>query len=431
MSSNDFPSDGLDDTFSRLDENTIENTTETIQKTNNKRKTSDIHGNPSHNKRQFSFTLTSVSEKLLEIDSSKSLTVFDVIDGYQSDPIAKEYADQLIELGFFPNIPITNEEILRIQEPTVKVNVSPACNQFVISTLMDFCRTNYFKNNMKDSTEAAKIVIPIKAKCMMPGFAYAPQEYLERDFNIIHSTGIQLQKNAYLKAKFISELLLVKSANRIFKEIEQQVKGLKSQQVTTQKILDVHFQKAQMEFVKKFNIKLFDWSCFTSKVKLILPNWRKENQVPPNILPNRFANEICERIATGKESFQPEAVKKEYLDFISNGKTTATPGTNSTPASSSSSSSSRLPTFRKNGQNISYQPRLGGQSDQISEGKRRHFTFKKRPQPPTNIPARNGNTNQHASHLRNTKLITPHNSERKSGSAQVLGDVTSMLGRTT
>jgi len=323
---NEFPNDNLDETFSNIAYDQMD----VQQSVSNKRRVSEPHDEAPLNKRCF--TLTQVSEQLIDIDNTKTLSIFDVIDEYQTDPIVKDYADKLIELGFFPSVPTSEEELMRLQSPTVKVDLSVNCQSFVISTMMGFFRTNYFKNNMKSATDADKIVIPIKAKCMMPGFAFVPYNYLERDFNIIHSAGIQMQKNANLKAKYVAELMLINSAYSIFKEVKEQVVSKTCQHVSTQTLLNIYYYKAHKEFMSVFKIKIFDWETFASKVRLILPKWRKEDLPPPALLPNRHAKQIMDRIAFGKESFKPEDVRRDYLDFINKGKT-----------ASSSNSSSRAP----------------------------------------------------------------------------------------
>ncbi|CAL8119527.1 unnamed protein product [Orchesella dallaii] len=122
----------------------------------------------------------------------------------------------------------------------------------------------------------------------MPGIGFCPREYLERDFYIVQTAGFQMPKNAVLKARFISEYFLVNGV----------------------------FYKALMEFLKVFKIKLFDGPSFKSKVRFILPKWRKQNLAPPTLLYSRYSKLITDRIIKGTESFNPEEVKNEYINFI-------------------------------------------------------------------------------------------------------------------
>jgi len=332
-STTDVFNDGLDATFSNLAEIAMEIETPRGSKRPNSSIT-EVDEDESQSKRVRTFSMERLKEELTVIEATTSLALFDVVENYLTDPIVKSYADKLLEMGFFPTLPTTQEELMRIQAPTVKVDLSPECQKYVISTLMDFFRTVYFKKNMQDAYDANKVVIPVKAPCMMPGFQFTPLEYLERDYAILHSAGIQMQKNGELKAKFVSELMLVYSASCIFEEVKRQVNLLVTQQIATQQLIDVYYYKAKLEFMKKFNIKIFDWENYTSKVKLILPKWRRENLPPPTQLHNRYATDIVERITAGKESFRPEQVRKDFLDFVNKGKQPPKPATSSHLSSS-------------------------------------------------------------------------------------------------
>ncbi|CAL8110351.1 unnamed protein product [Orchesella dallaii] len=360
---------------------------ETLEDKNRKRgRSDDTLDEGKENKRSSS--LNSLSERLTEIDCTQELSIFDVIRDYATDPIVKEYADKLTTLGFFPTAPSQKDDLYRVSEPLVKVTLSPFCHKEVISALMHFFRINYFKNNISDASKEEKAVVPIKAKIFMPCFQLSPEEYLKRELAIKHQTALLLQKNAYVMAKFNAELLIIRSAFRIFCEVRAQVTSVSCQQVSTQKLFEVHFLKARMEFIKTFKVKIIDWKNFENKICLVLPRWRKENLTAPESIPNFYAKDIWNRIDNGTESFKCEDVKNEYLRFINTPSPIPKPiapsqtTENTTPVASTSKNTQQASTTANIQHSSSSQQNQKTNSNsnllQLQPPYRKNFTFKKK-----------------------------------------------------
>jgi len=61
-------------------------------------------------------------------------------------------------------------------------------------------------------------------------------------------------------------------------------------------------------------LKSFNWEEKESKVKPVLPAWRKEESEPPKKPYNFYAKDIVTRIENGKEDFTSTYVSKLYTD---------------------------------------------------------------------------------------------------------------------
>src|SRR2546430_1447342 len=80
------------------------------------------------------------------------------------------------------------------------------------------------------------------------------------------------------------------------------------------------FFKAQMNFVKKFNIKFINWEAKSDKVRSALPKWREDApESPPTMKPNFYSKELCHEISEGNITFNGSLIKSEMTDFVTEG----------------------------------------------------------------------------------------------------------------
>lgn len=263
--------------------------------------------------------LKSSTETELEfLDPEKTLAIFAFIDDQEKDPIVREYAEKILELGCFPVIP--NGDSFNLSEPVTPITITKNCSAEVVETIMNFFRINYFKNNMIDATANNKSVMSVQAKLNMPCFQTYPLKTHDSFAKIKHSAAIQIQSLSAEGAKFNAELMCIRSAHLLFTEIKNSIdKDDAKIAETTQFHFQLHFRKASMEFVRKFNIKKIDWENFISKVRIILPKWRREDTAPPQSLRNNHATDIIARIKNDQEKFDLASIKSEYENFLKDG----------------------------------------------------------------------------------------------------------------
>jgi len=259
----------------------------------------------------------SLSEEVLAIDPCKNLSIHSFISDVEKDPVVREYVDKLLELQFFPAIP--DVEKVSSTEPVCDAEIPNNCHSEVIKMMMDFLRINYFRNNMAEATENGKTVINVHARLSIPCFQTLPYKTHEDMMKLRRSAALQIQTISADGSKFNAEFMCVRSAHLLLEEIKKQTDDNTLRQELTQHQFELHFYKASMEFAVKFNIKKIDWKVFISKVKLILPKWRKDEAPPPTSLPNHYATEIVHRINRNEVKFDLDSVKTEFDDFIKGG----------------------------------------------------------------------------------------------------------------
>lgn len=282
--------------------------------TNLLKRKSDEELTPSSSKKVFT---ESPNKKIGEIDPNKHLQVYDFLKDLNSDKIVSEYVEKLLDLDFFPIIPCGDKVFLT--EPEFEINISKKCHIEVVNLMMNFFQLNYFKNNMFEATSNRKAVINIQSKVFMPCFSSYPQKTFEDMQKINHSAAMQTQSIAGVGAKFNAELMCIRGAHLLYLELKHELENIDHIKDMIQHHFDIHFHKACMEFIRKFKIKKIDWENFQSKIRLLLPKWRRENSAPPINFSNRYANEIEARIQSNTERFDVTSVQNEFEQFVKEG----------------------------------------------------------------------------------------------------------------
>ncbi|CAL8135973.1 unnamed protein product [Orchesella dallaii] len=199
---------------------------------------------------------SALEQQLTVIDSEKSLEVLKYIHSVRTDVVVKDYIDKILELNFFPTIP-QQEEFEAIHNKKTVQLLTETCSADVVSLLMLFCQSRYFSNNMGDALKHRKSVLNVKASLHMPGFMRLPEDILVNMTSLKQSLAIQIQALLYEGSQFFQEHLLVECAHKIYIEIKGSVEDsiLKAE---TSNHIDLHFVKAQIEFMKVFNMKDID-----------------------------------------------------------------------------------------------------------------------------------------------------------------------------
>jgi len=262
-------------------------------------------------------TLMNWKTLVMAIDPDEELSIHEFGDDVESDPIVKEYLDKILDLNFFPNIP--RGKTIDLEEPEEQVEFNNECRSDVIKTIMNFLRLNYFKNNMKEASGNNVAVINLQAKVITPCFQTYPNKTHVDMARVRHSGAIQIQSLLADGAKFNAELMCLRSAHLLYTEIKRFTDDADLLRQLIQHHFEIHFYKASVEFIQKFNVKKFDWERFVTKVKAILPKWRRENSDPPQSLYNPYANDIIERIRSNREKFDTATVKQDFEQFIKDG----------------------------------------------------------------------------------------------------------------
>jgi len=259
---------------------------------------------------------SSLEHKLKLLDQDEKLQIFKYVEDAKSDVVVKEYIDKLLELDFIPTVP-SSEELKKIGEKKLLTTLNEQCSVEVVSLLMDFFQSMYFRNNIGGAIGAQKSVINVKANLHMPNFKKLPDRCLQSMTEIKQNCAVLIQSQAYIGTEFIEELLLIQCANAILKDVKDKV-STQALKVEICNQLDVHCLKATTEFLAHFKIREIDWVNFENKVRHTCPVWRKNNQpLPPSR--NYYAKDITQRILSKQESFNPATVQQQYEDFMQRG----------------------------------------------------------------------------------------------------------------
>ncbi|CAL8128235.1 unnamed protein product [Orchesella dallaii] len=291
---------------------------------------------------------TALEAQLLIIDKDKSLEIFKFLGSVNSDPIVKDYVDKLLDIKFIPSVPL-QDEFEELHLKTTDCALSEVCSSTLVSLQMLFCQSRYFSNNIGQAIKHRKSVINTQANLHMPGFSRLPADILNKMTALKQSFAIQLQAISYDGSQFFQEHLLIEGAHLIYCEVKDKIDQSKlTREITNH--FDIHFVKAQTEFLKVFNIKDIDWKTYENRVKHSSPFWRKRNQEPPKAK-SFFATKIVQRILNKQESFDPSTVQYEFKDFMEKGEFCSTRMKNDHNKRWSSHRYPQQHNHRKNGSN--------------------------------------------------------------------------------
>jgi len=252
-------------------------------------------------------------EEIVNLDPNKLLSIHDCLEYYSSDPIVKEYVDLLIEIKIIPVIP-SQSVIESYVKSDMNTNVPTEISINLIKNFMTVFQNNYFRNNVNDAiTHEVHLSNPI-VQFSVPDYQSLPLKTLE-DVTGAKKMFMTLIQTIYSEgSKFNTEMKLLRN----MKYIHDTLLNSNSQTDVTQifwNIYCIHFLKAKTEFMTRFKIKTFDWSRVKSKIKHIVPKWRRDDQPPPVEPFNYYANDIVKRIEEGEENFDGNAVASKYNEM--------------------------------------------------------------------------------------------------------------------
>jgi len=237
-------------------------------------------------------------------------------DFYSRDPLVREIIDNVIHypryLPILPEVHILEDALLLEHNLTIPDSLYT----LLISNVMSYFHIQYFKRNLHAATEHNIALFDLKPKFFIPQFSLCSLAHLEKMTNHKSEFALSLQQTAHNGSLFQCELILSRIYTCILEFLSNEI-GNKGEKELFQHILAIAYFKGKVEFFKKYPTKDIDWSSKESKIRHILPDWRKSGADSPDTF-CRFAKDIQFRIQNGFESLTGAAVKIELRDAQQN-----------------------------------------------------------------------------------------------------------------
>jgi len=250
-------------------------------------------------------------------DTTHKLAIHSFMDDYHSDVLVQEYIDNMLIIGHSPLIP--NQQELEAHAVQSTFSVTSESSIALIKNFMSFFQGKYFQNNVTSAQVYRKHVFNPIVKMSVPAFQLFPKQTHEQFTLAKESLAMQIEGCAVLGSMFTSELLILRNMRIIFDECTEKRISDENMKRTLDNIFAIHYLKAKMEFVSKFNIKIFDWENKDCKIRHIQPKWRSENLEPPKTAFNHYATHITKKIEAGEENFNGKEVLNSFHNFLTNG----------------------------------------------------------------------------------------------------------------
>lgn len=234
---------------------------------------------------------------LEELDSEKSLSVWELMNDYDSDSLVREYFQILSDVKIRPSIPdVTVLNTLPVPDFELPIQIqSSILNHF---TCYFQCRYSALNINAAVQNDVCLFSPFIHFK--IPQFELLPEKYYKESKEAKELFVKAIQLNAVNGISFTIELILLRIYKEILLHVRTVVLAEAAQKQTMQQFFLSFYKAAQTNFHQKFKIKNIDWNTKESRVKDGMPRWRKMGTDPPAVRTSRYVKELTKKVNEGK-----------------------------------------------------------------------------------------------------------------------------------
>ena len=264
--------------------------------------------------------ISELIENLSKINGYETLSIKEFVEDYHSDPVVKEYVDILLETK---TPPFLLQDSVSVEWLNHNVHTNFPTNKYcdLIKNFMSVSQIRYFQNNLKGATENDVALCNVKYDLKIPKFNHLPSATFTKMKQVKQSFANQMQGVSALHSEFSRELLLLKN-NKIICDFlrSNNFSSKEEQNKEFQFIFATAFSKARLEYEKEATTKTFVWTERESRIRDVIPKWRKDKVTQPPTEPyNRLAIKIEDRILKGQEDFNGLKLKSDLEAFIKDG----------------------------------------------------------------------------------------------------------------
>jgi len=223
-------------------------------------------------------------ELLLLLDPNKSLSIYTLLEYYQTDPLVKEYIDNIADLKIMPKLP-SKEDLIQTNSFEPKLQLQKSDFIGITTNMMTYFQSLYFSKNLDAADKRNIGIFNPKFNFKIPAYDLLPMSSLAFMGKAKEDFVLQTQRLALDGAAFQRELLLLRNFNFIKGKLD----GLQNDDLEAhiKHFSNISIMKAQIEFTDKYKVKVIDWDSRDTKVTFSVPGWRKRKEGPP-IEPRNF-----------------------------------------------------------------------------------------------------------------------------------------------
>lgn len=235
---------------------------------------------------------------LEEIDGEeKRLSIWNIINDYQRDPLVKEYFNLLQQVKVKPCVP--DPSILQ-NLPTPNFELPKETQIILLNNFTTYFQCRYSALNINGALQHDICLFSPYINFRVPQFEMLPLSYFNETKETKEIFTKAIQTSAVNGLAFTIELILLRTLAEIDKIVKSKSESAEECLQTTQFFYLTFYKAAKENFHQTFKVKQIDWSSKSSRVKEVLPKWRKESGEPPAVKTNRYASDLVRKLEKGK-----------------------------------------------------------------------------------------------------------------------------------